>query len=225
LARSLDKNPFLVYCEVKTLISREESGLPAEVPYHAIVNRLQGRRTLPALVPEQIWHPGVDREIAELQEAELAGVHPDGWASAAAWKAALHLWNDSLARARVLLEPLNSTTGMALLGILHRKERDYENAKRLFRLAGDHPAMHGLQVRVAAWLQDVLAQGVPAGLPGEAVRAMTVQGVWNPYLFTDVVAIVENRVGDEEARALLEGLQHLELAAFLRYLEARIGFE
>lgn len=195
--------------------------------YRHIALKLQNRKSLPSLAPDRPWHPGLDEEIAGLAETELAGPHADGLASARAWKAALHLWNDSLERAHELVQELDTPTGSALHGIMHRREGDFSNAKYWFRRAGDHPACHGLQARVTEWLSGLSGQsgsgGIPLGQAGDAIRTIARQGIWNPYLFTDAVEIATSRIGEEEAVAILEGIQHLELAAFLRYLEARLA--
>ncbi|WP_123041699.1 hypothetical protein [Cohnella candidum] len=198
--------------------------MPSASPYQDIVAKLQNRKSLPSLTPERVWHPGLDAEIAALSEEKMAEGRPDGWPSALAWKAALHLWNDSLEPAHALVQDLDTPTGSALHGILHRREGDYDNAKYWFRRTGDHPAWHGLQSRASEWLGGLEREGrLPHGPSGHAIRTIAAQGIWNPYLFTDAVAMVEGRIGDDDAREVLEGLQHLELAALLRFLEARLN--
>ncbi|RKP53932.1 hypothetical protein D7Z26_11090 [Cohnella endophytica] len=184
--------------------------------------RLMKRKSLPSLVPDYIWHPGVDEEIAALSESEMANDRPDGWSSARAWKAALHLWNDSLAAAHRIVEPMNSPTSAALHGIVHRREGDFGNAKIWFRMAGDHPAFHGLQSRAASFLRQ---QRNPPGPLNKVFGQIVAQGSWNPYLFIEAIAIQTNHIGEEYTRNLLEWLQQLELEAFMRYLEGRIAFE
>lgn len=192
--------------------------------YRRIALMLQNRKNWPPLAPDRVWHPGIDAEIAALSETDMAGAHADGPASARAWKAALHLWNDSLERAHALVQELETPAGSALHGIMHRREGDFGNAKYWFRMAGDHPAYHGLQARVTEWLGELeKAGGIPGGPAGEAIRTIAVQGAWNPYLFTDAVEIAVRRVGEDAATEVLEGIQHLELAAFLRFLEARLS--
>ncbi|RED63825.1 hypothetical protein [Cohnella lupini] len=186
-----------------------------------LIFRLENRKRLPPLVPAQAWHPGLDEEIAAIPESLLADGHPDGAASARAWKAALHLWNDSLAAAHDLVEQLNTPTGAALHGIIHRREGDYDNAGYWFRLAGNHPAYHGLQARAAGFLRE---STIPRGPLKEALDKIASQGSWNPYLFVSAVAILENHIGEDDARSLLEMLQQLELEAFMRFLEGRIAW-
>jgi len=206
--------------------------MPIVEEYRRIVARLENRPELPALRPEYVWHPGLDAEIAKLPLAELAGDRPDDAANAQALIAALHLWNDSLDAAHMLVQDLTASTGSALHGIMHRLEGDYGNAKYWFRRAGDHPAWHGLQSRAARWLQEEKSGGrLPGGTIGDALNAIATQGMWNPYLFTDAVAMTAGGNGSGAAsgtgsaqagREVLEHLQGLELSSFIRYLESRL---
>lgn len=192
--------------------------------YDSIVRQLQARGNLPPLAPESVWHPGLDVLIAELPERELAAELPEGPASAKCWKAALHLWNDSLDAAHALVQDLPTQTASVLHGIVHRREGDFGNAKYWFRRAGDHPAYHGLQARAAEWIGEwSRVRGLPPGPVGEAARQMSGQGLWNPFLFADMAEISCGRAADEAARTVLENVQYLELAAILRFLEPRIS--
>jgi hypothetical protein len=187
---------------------------------HVIIARLRSRKSLPPLKPEYAWHPRLDEEISALSEKRLAEGHPDGLLSAQAWKAALHLWNDSLAAAHELVEHLKSPSGAALHGIMHRREGDFDNAKYWFHQAGDHPAFHSLQSRAASYLRQ---QTILRGPLKEVFDQMINQGNWNPYLFINAIAIQESHFGEEETRSLLEHLQQLELEALIRFLESRIA--
>jgi hypothetical protein len=220
-AGRLDKCRFFSYCDVKTWY-RGGKGLSFESQSVPLITRLESRKNLPPLSPAHVWHPGLDTDIAAISEAELAAGRPDGELSAPAWKAALHLWNDSLNAAHPLVEYLESQTGSALHGIIHRREGDYDNARYWFRLTGDHPAFHSLQIRVQAQLRQ---QRLPNGPVGDALAAMIGQGSWNPFLFTNVIEIQETRSSDDSARPILEQLQQLELEAMLRFLVGRVAVD
>jgi hypothetical protein len=185
-----------------------------------VISRIRSRKSIPPLTPECVWHPQLDEEIAALSDQLLAEGRPDGLLSAQAWKAALHLWNDSLAAAHDLVEPMDTPAGAVLHGIMHRREGDYDNAKYWFHRAGDHPAYHSLQSRAASFLRQ---QEIPGGPLKEVFDKMIAQGNWNPYLFINAVSIQENRYGEDETRGLLEQLQQLELEAMIRFLEGRIA--
>ena len=197
--------------------------MSAEAMYRRLADRLRNRPALPPLRPEHVWHPGLDAEIAALPLPELAGGRADGPDCAAALTALLHLWNDSLDAAHDRVQHLATPTGSALHGIMHRREGDFDNAKYWFRRAGDHPAWHGLQSRAAAWLKEAAAsRGWPAGAIGQGFRTIASQGMWNPYLFTDLAAMADGRDEADGAVSMLVELQVQELVAFLRYLESRL---
>lgn len=184
-----------------------------------MMSLLRTRKQLPPLTPTHVWHPGLDEQIASLDEGHLAGEHPDGSLSARAWKAALYLWNDSLAAAHDIVQDLDTQTGSALHGIMHRREGDYDNAKYWFHRTGEHPAFHSLQVRAASFLEE---QVIPAGPLNIPLHQMASQGSWNPYLFINAIHIQENHIDETQSRIILEQLQQLELEAFMRFLEGRI---
>jgi hypothetical protein len=191
--------------------------------HRKIVDFLCGRNPLPPLTPEHVWHPKLDEEIAELSLAEVAGDRPEGLHSAIAWKAMLHLYNDSIDRAHELVQPIDTPTGSALHGIVHRREGDYENAKYWFRRTGDHPAWHGLVAKVCERMKYWSQSGdLPDQTIGQAIQTIAANGVWNPYAFVDAVSLVERRVDGNGARAILEEIQLMEMAAFLKYLESRL---
>jgi hypothetical protein len=183
-----------------------------------LISRLMSRKSIPLLTPEHVWHPGLDIEIAAISEEQSADGRPDDLHSVLAWKAVLHLWNDSLDAAHELVQHLETPTGAALHGIMHRREGDFDNAKYWFHLAGDHPAYHSLQSRAASFLQQ---QAFPSGPLKDVFGQIALQGSWNPYLFINAIAIQENRIDDDDVRSILEQLQLLELVAFIRFLEGR----
>ncbi|QJD87540.1 hypothetical protein [Cohnella herbarum] len=197
---------------------RERSGETER--WVTLLTRLNNRKSLPHLLPDQVWHPGLDEEIAAIPIDLVADGRPDGTLSAMAWKAALHLWNDSLDAAHALVEHMNTPTGAALHGIMHRREGDFDNAKYWFHQAGNHPAYHGLQSRAAAFLGE---RRIPRGSLQTALLQIASQGSWNAYLFVNVVAIQQRCVDEQEAGDILEYLQQLELEAFIRFLEGRIA--
>ncbi|WP_372628822.1 hypothetical protein [Cohnella sp.] len=184
------------------------------------IRRLRNRARLPSLMPDGVWHPGIDEELDGVSPERLSGGRADGIPSALAYLAALHLWNDSLKRAHDLVERLGTPTGSLLHGIVHRREGDFDNASYWFRQAGNHPAYHGLQARAAAYLRQ---HPVADGPTREAAGQIAAQGSWNPYLFVTAAAMQAYRIGDEEARDKLEYVQQLELEAVMRFLEGSLG--
>ena len=84
----LDKLGDIRYVVFKRRIE-EDTGLLLEERYGDIAAALRGRRSLPSLTPERVWHPGLDARIGSVSVLELAGEQPDGVRWAQAWKAAL----------------------------------------------------------------------------------------------------------------------------------------
>ena len=184
------------------------------------LSRLSRRARLPLHAPDTAWHPGIERDLADFDPQWLAGGRTDGLASAVAYLAVLHLWNDGLDAAHGLVEKLETPTGMLVHGIVHRRGGDYGNANDWFRLAGHHPCYHGLQARAGAYLRQLPAGRDPLG---DAITKIASQGSWNPYLFSGAVAIHESRVDREDSTIWLERGQRLELDAVLRYLEGNLA--
>ncbi|MFC4601675.1 hypothetical protein [Cohnella hongkongensis] len=186
-----------------------------------VIRRLGTRSRLPALMPDGgAWHPGIDEELGRVSLEWLSGGRTDAVPEAAAYLAALHLWNDSLTRAHDLVERLGTPTAMLLHGIIHRREGDFDNANYWFRRTGSHPAYHGLQARAAAYLG---RHPIANGPTREAAGKIATQGSWNPYLFVTAAAMQAYRIGDDEARERLEYVQQLELEAVMRFLEGHLG--
>jgi hypothetical protein len=198
-----------------TYVEAEQTALLART-----IDRLGNRAGLPPLMPDGPWHPGIDTEIANVSLVWLSAERADGVPSAAAYLAALHLWNDNLSAAHEIVQSAETPAAMLLHGIVHRREGDYDNARYWFRQAGNHPAYHGLQVRVAAYLKSSRPVG---GAVGDALEQMAAQGSWNPYLFVSAAAMLEYRTEEREARARLEYVQQLELEAAMRFLEGNLG--
>lgn len=191
-----------------------------KLSHKSLLSQLKERKTLPLLKPNHVWNPSMDNEIAALSELKLADDRPDGIQSARAWKAVLHLWNDSLDAAHELVQDMQTPTGSLLHGIMHRREGDYDNAKYWFHRAGEHPAFSSLQTRTASFIKE---QPISSGPQEEILGMLVIQGNWNPYLFTDAAAIQDRRIGEDNTRAILEQIQKYELESLIRYLEGRIS--
>ena len=65
-------------------------------------------------------------------------------------RSAALLWHDHLDASHDVSQDLLSADGSILHGIMHRRERDYPNAKYWFRRAGDHPCYPALASQAAA---------------------------------------------------------------------------
>lgn len=140
------------------------------------------RHLVDAVTPDNAFvHTNlVDREMAR---ACLAG---------------LWLHHDHLDRSHAVSQTIHSATGSYWHGIMHRRERDYPNAKYWFRRTGEHPVFPDL-ARHAARLT--------AGSGTDAER-LTAGERWDPYGFVDLCQACVSARSDREA--LCRRIQRLE---------------
>ncbi len=111
----------------------------AASPLHAVYDALVSRDPLPALVvPGNPWRP----EIAQtLQTARTESTVPEPVL------AALHLLNDDLDAAHVLVQDDTSQTGSYLHYLVHRREGDWSNTRYWAARTGEHPIFATLAQR------------------------------------------------------------------------------
>jgi hypothetical protein len=129
----------------------------------------------------------------------------------------LFLWNGSLDSSHVISQDLENTTGSYLHGILHRIEPDYSNAKYWFRMAGSHPDGKQLQQNMLKLLREsVYINELP-------YQRLAQEKLWNPSLFTDIVAAFLQKGGPEEEGSLLERIQAEELRLLLEAEFQQLG--
>jgi len=179
------------------------------------MRQLEARRPLLPLAPEGPADRTADEAIGKLQ-AE-AGDDPD----AQAVVSGLLLWNGNLDRSHTISQGIENPTGSYWHGIMHRMEGDYWNSKYWFRRVGRHPAMS----RLHGAARDLLASFRPGAGAPEADRLigkLAAAGEWEPFLFVDAVEAQVQGRGSDGARALLEELQHLEMAVLLKYCLERV---
>jgi hypothetical protein len=124
------------------------------------------------LVPTAVRDAALDDRIAALKAPPLV-------------RAALHLWNDSLARCHDLAQEIETVDGSYLHGLMHRREPDYGNAKYWFRRVGRHPLF--------ASLEPVL----PA-----------MGAAWEPFVMVD---LCEQAASDAALEARLRAVQAREI--------------
>nr|WP_275983754.1 hypothetical protein [Paenibacillus hamazuiensis] len=175
------------------------------------------------MYPAEEWDELLDIRIAKLTFGDGSG---QGASFALAFKAGLHLWNDSLDASHTLSQSIETPTGSYWHGIMHRMEGDYSNAKYWFHQVRSHPVYGRLWHAVRSYWE----QGGAAAANGIAsvrLRSMLerlVEGAsWDPYLFVD---LVENQVSisrDPAAETVLRRLQRLEMGLLLEYCWEQIG--
>ncbi|QHT62685.1 hypothetical protein GXP70_23705 [Paenibacillus lycopersici] len=187
-----------------------------------IVETLESRQTLQALMPKKAWDAALDRRIADLPliTSRAAGREQT---ELVALMAGLHLLNESLDASHSHAQEIeHDSTGAYWHGIMHRMEGDFSNGNYWFHNAGAHPAMRKLQERAADWIRNsTVLSDLPSGAVRDGIAAIAGQARWNPNAFTSMVALQESGKVSEETRGALEYIQHLELEALFAYtLEA-----
>ena len=105
------------------------------------------------------------------------------------FRSGLWLYHDFLDESHSVSQELQTIEGSYWHALMHRREKDYSNAKYWFRRVGDHAVYPSLQIAAAEM-----------GLP--------VSGTWNPFEFLDFCALHES---DDSGRAgLIRRVQHRE---------------
>ncbi|MDQ6423573.1 hypothetical protein RB620_29605 [Paenibacillus sp. LHD-117] len=181
-----------------------------------IMEQLDCRGEPALLSPTNVWHAGLDDEIAE-----LGRTHPstDADKSRIALMAGLHLLNDSLDRSHSYAQQIeDDATGCYWHAIMHRMEQDFWNSKYWFRQAGRHPVKERTRLAVSVWLKDQPGLNVlPAGAIVNILKQFRNDGSWNCDEFVDLISLQESGKGSDETHRLLQGLQRIELAELFRY--------
>jgi hypothetical protein len=183
-----------------------------------MISVLAAREPLQPLSPNRIWNASLDDQIEAMSAEAVAGGRQSGQIYALAFKAGLHLWNDSLDKSHTLSQHIENDTGSYWHGIMHRMEPDYSNAKYWFRQVGAHPAFAALQARASQYLHnEARLAAVDSGEIGSLLNNMSQQSVWDPYMFIDAIQMQESGTYPEDTRNLLENIQRLEIAVLLQY--------
>lgn len=186
-----------------------------------IVERLESRQPLQALMPKNVWDYGLDQQISELP---LIGESTPQAALSAliALRAGLHLLNESLDASHEQSQEIeDDATGCYWHGIMHRMEGDFTNANYWFHMAGAHPAMRKLQERAADWLRNsTVLNELPDGAIRGGLAGIARQARWSAGAFTEMIAIQESSSASEETRGAMEYMQHLELSELFAHTYA-----
>lgn len=182
-----------------------------------ILQPLLQRTPLQSLAPQKVYDQDIDKIIERLSPAELVGREPCDKDYSVAWKAGLHLWNDSLYKSHTISQSVENETGSYWHGIMHRMEPDYSNSKYWFRLVGTHPAFETLQSKVSDYLaEDEILDKVSHPEIKSILSEISKQDKWNPNLFIDVVEL-QVQSQESTAKGILERIQQLEMLNLLQY--------
>lgn len=191
----------------------------------ALLDCLNGRETLSPLLPKKAWDIALESRIESLMQGDFPSMPP-----VIALMAGLHLRNDSLDASHSYAQEIeHDATGAYWHGLMHRMEGDFYNSKYWFRQAGCHPAMERTRQHVAEWLSGSSETETIASVEDPYARGVLVsfqsEAGWDSSRFVDLLVWQEKQAASDEARPLLERIQHIEVEALFEYtLEAASSF-
>jgi hypothetical protein len=131
----------------------------------------------------------VRERLAALTDDELAGGRKVvDRQFAAACRAGLWLYHDFLDESHRISQEIETTTGSFWHGIMHRRERDYDNAKYWFRRVGQHPTFPSLATAMCELVNGSAGSAEREGsadLAGSVGQATQIKGVSKPGALKD----------------------------------------
>ena len=146
-------------------------------------------------------------QLSELTPLTLLARAPQDFAAARCTIAALWIWHDYLSEPHEIVQQIATPLGSYWHGVIHRRERDFSNAKYWFSRAGVLPMGDTLASRA-----DDLLRGLPAD---KSLFRLTANG-WNPSAFVDLVQAVADKPGDPRYQ-LAVSLQQVEWQVVFDY--------
>ena len=123
-------------------------------------------------------------------------------------RSAALLWHDHLDASHTVSQDIETRDGSWLHGIMHRRERDYGNAKYWFRRVGEHEAFATLAQRVAALLQKD---------SGGLTERLIENGEWQAFAFIDECERAEES-GDASMTTTLRRVQAAEFDVLVEHI-------
>lgn len=153
-------------------------------------------RPLPPLVPGGPWRPEMAAAIDTASAAENASVFVT---------ATLHLLNDDLDRAHVLVQARKGDqTADYLHMLVHRREGDWSNTGYWVRRAGEHPVYATLLATIRGW-SDILA----------VTDVTSSWKRWDPNAMLELCRQASGGKPDAETAAAVAWLSRQEIAGAL----------
>ena len=145
--------------------------------------------------------PNRREQLTALTPEVIAAPHALGSRNMAlACMAGLWLRHDFLDESHRISQELENTSGSYWHAIMHRRERDFSNAKYWFRRVGDHRIFEPLRAAARDFAAD-------CGAP-KAADFLKVQSTWDPFKFVDLCELA--LAGSGPIRALCMEIQQIE---------------
>ena len=181
-----------------------------------IVQKLETRDPLPPLAPREEWDSELTYRIKNISlETLFDGQSIEDSTMGNATQSGLLLWNDALDVSHTISQDIESKTGSYWHGIMHRRERDYGNAKYWFGRVGVHPTFPELRERALALLQEHSTESDSLAHYAEAIEKVE---DWEAFGFVDWCQAADgDRSTPEAVKAFLQAVQVEEIKLLLNY--------
>ncbi len=179
-----------------------------------IIEKLEARTVLPALVPKEAWR----NELTDTLQSSSLDKLFDGQSLkntifGEAIKSGLLLWNDALDESHTISQGLTNQTGSYWHGIMHRREPDYPNAKYWFGRVGTHSIFPELRERAVELFTETPS---PSDALAAIGKTIALQENWDPYQLIDWCETAEGDSTSEVTR-FLQQVQLEEIKLLLAY--------
>ena len=127
-------------------------------------------------------------------------------------RSAALLWHDYLDESHTISQNIPGADGGFLHGIMHRRERDYSNAKYWFQRAGKHRSFSDIAKQVARRLE---TKGET-----EFAAKLAPRGDWDPFAFVDACRQAAQWPLSDTRVQTLQAVQEIEFDCLLARLFA-----
>jgi hypothetical protein len=163
------------------------------------------------LVVQGEGSPRVRERLLALRPESLLASPVQSLEDARAMLAGMWLWHDWLNESHVISQDIASPTGSFWHAIMHRRERDFSNAKYWYARCRHHPALEQIAV---------LARGALGEAANTAALHRLTDNGWDPGGFVDVVEATHRNPSDPLYRTAVR-LQRVEWQALFEYCARR----